>query len=67
MLGVGLHFARRAGRSVADYFVSGGNSHGGSSVLSAVAYLFGCRAGAGSNHADFQGGLLGNGICGFLM
>ena len=62
MLGVGLHFARRAGRSVADYFVSGRDMPWWIIGLSAVATYSDAGLAPAVTMLTFQGGLLGNGI-----
>jgi SSS family transporter len=62
MLGVGLHFARRAGRSVADYFVSGRDMPWWIIGLSAVATYSDAGLAPAVTMLTFQGGLLGNAI-----
>jgi solute:Na+ symporter, SSS family len=62
MLGVGLHFARRASRSVADYFVSGRDMPWWIIGLSAVATYSDAGLAPAVTMLTFQGGLLGNGI-----
>ncbi len=62
MLGVGLHFGRRAGRSVADYFVSGRDMPWWIIGLSAVATYSDAGLAPAVTMLTFQGGLLGNGI-----
>jgi SSS family solute:Na+ symporter len=62
MLGVGLHFTRRAGRSVVDYFVSGRNLPWWVIGLSAVATYSDAGLAPAVTMLTYQGGLLGNAI-----
>ncbi len=62
MLGVGLYFTRRAGRSVADYFVSGRSLPWWVIGLSAVATYTDAGLAPAVTMLTFQGGLLGNAI-----
>jgi Na+/proline symporter len=62
MLGVGLYFARRAGRSVADYFISGRNLPWWIIALSAVATYTDAGLAPAVTMLTFQGGLLGNAV-----
>jgi len=62
MLAIGLYFSRRAGRSVADYFVSGRDMPWWIIGLSAVATYSDAGLAPSVTMLTFQGGLLGNGI-----
>ena len=62
MLGVGLYFARRAGRSVTDYFISGRNLPWWIIALSAVATYTDAGLAPAVTMLTFQGGLLGNAV-----
>src|SRR5689334_18672063 len=62
MLGVGLYFARRAGRSVAEYFISGRNLPWWIIALSAVATYTDAGLAPAVTMLTFQGGLLGNAV-----
>lgn len=62
MLGVGLYFARRAGRSVSDYFISGRNLPWWIIALSAVATYTDAGLAPAVTMLTFQGGLLGNAV-----
>lgn len=62
MLAVGLFFARRAGRSVADYFVSGRNLPWWVIALSAVATYTDAGLAPAVTMLTYQGGLLGNAV-----
>ncbi len=62
MLAVGLHFTRRAGRSVADYFVSGRNLPWWIIALSAVATYTDAGLAPAVTMLTYQGGLLGNAV-----
>jgi Na+/proline symporter len=62
MLGVGLCFARRAGRSVSDYFISGRNLPWWIIALSAVATYTDAGLAPAVTMLTFQGGLLGNAV-----
>ncbi|MGI8746407.1 MAG: sodium:solute symporter family transporter [Bryobacteraceae bacterium] len=62
MLSVGLFFARRAGRSVADYFISGRNLPWWIIALSAVATYTDAGLAPAVTMLTYQGGLLGNAI-----
>jgi SSS family solute:Na+ symporter len=62
MLGVGLYFARRASRSVADYFVSGRSLPWWVIALSAVATYTDAGLAPAVTMLTYQGGLLGNAI-----
>jgi Na+/proline symporter len=62
MLGVGLFFMRRAGRSVSDYFVSGRNLPWWIIALSAVATYTDAGLAPAVTMLTFQGGLLGNAV-----
>ena len=62
MLVVGLYFARRAGRSVADYFVSGRSLPWWVIALSAVATYTDAGLAPAVTMLTYQGGLLGNAI-----
>ena len=62
MLGVGLYFMRRAGRSVADYFVSGRDLPWWIIALSAVATYTDAGLAPAVTMLTYQGGLLGNAV-----
>lgn len=62
MLAVGLYFARRAGRSVADYFISGRNLPWWVIALSAVATYTDAGLAPAVTMLTYQGGLLGNAV-----
>ncbi|MES2221085.1 MAG: hypothetical protein V4587_08980 [Acidobacteriota bacterium] len=62
MLGVGMHFTKRAGRSVDDFFVSGRNLPWWIIALSAVATYTDAGLAPAVTMLTFQGGLLGNAI-----
>jgi SSS family transporter len=62
MLGVGLYFAGRASRSVADYFVSGRSLPWWVIALSAVATYTDAGLAPAVTMLTYQGGLLGNAI-----
>lgn len=62
MLAVGLYFTRRAGRSVADYFVSGRNLPWWIIALSAVATYTDAGLAPAVTMLTYQGGLLGNAV-----
>lgn len=62
MLGVGLYFARRASRSLADYFVSGRNLSWWLIALSAVATYTDAGLAPAVTMLTYQGGLLGNAV-----
>ena len=62
MLGVGLYFGKRAGRSVADYFVSGRDLPWWIIALSAVATYTDAGLAPAVTMLTFQGGLLGNAV-----
>jgi len=62
MLGLGLYFTRRAGRSVLDYFVSGRNLPWWVIGLSAVATYSDAGLAPAVTMLTYQGGLLGNAI-----
>ncbi|MDQ3687050.1 MAG: hypothetical protein M3430_15860 [Acidobacteriota bacterium] len=62
MLVVGLYFMRRAGRSVADYFVSGRDLPWWVIALSAVATYTDAGLAPAVTMLTYQGGLLGNAI-----
>lgn len=62
MLGVGMYFTKRAGRSVEDFFVSGRNLPWWIIALSAVATYTDAGLAPAVTMLTFQGGLLGNAI-----
>jgi SSS family solute:Na+ symporter len=62
MLVVGLYFMRRAGRSVADYFVSGRDLPWWVIALSAVATYTDAGLAPAVTMLTYQGGLLGNAV-----
>jgi len=62
MLAVGLYFVRRAGRSVADYFVSGRDLPWWIIALSAVATYTDAGLAPAVTMLMYQGGLLGNAV-----
>jgi len=62
MLVVGLYFMRRAGRSMADYFVSGRNMPWWIIALSAVATYTDAGLAPAVTMLTWQGGLLGNAV-----
>jgi solute:Na+ symporter, SSS family len=62
MLSVGLYFARRAGRSVTDYFISGRNLPWWIIALSAVATYTDAGLAPAVTMLTYQGGLLGNAV-----
>lgn len=62
MLVVGLYFARRAGRSVADYFVSGRSLPWWVIALSAVATYTDAGLAPAVTMLTYQAGLLGNAV-----
>jgi SSS family transporter len=62
MLVVGLYFARRASRSVADYFVSGRDLPWWVIALSAVATYTDAGLAPAVTMLTYQGGLLGNAV-----
>lgn len=62
MLVVGLYFARQAGRSVADYFVSGRNLPWWVIALSAVATYTDAGLAPAVTMLTYQNGLLGNAV-----
>lgn len=62
MLGVGMYFTKRAGRSVDDFFVSGRNLPWWIIALSAVATYTDAGLAPAVTMLTFQGGLLGNAI-----
>lgn len=62
MLGVGLYFTRKAGKSVTDYFVSGRNLPWWIIALSAVATYTDAGLAPAVTMLTFQGGLLGNAV-----
>jgi Na+/proline symporter len=62
MLVVGLYFARRGGRSVTDYFVSGRNLPWWVIALSAVATYTDAGLAPAVTMLTYQGGLLGNAV-----
>ena len=62
MLSVGLYFARRAGKSVADYFISGRNLPWWIIALSAVATYTDAGLAPAVTMLTYQGGLLGNAV-----
>lgn len=62
MLVVGLYFARRASRSVADYFVSGRDMPWWIIALSAVATYTDAGLAPAVTMLTYQGGLLGNAV-----
>lgn len=62
MLVVGLYFMRRAGRSIADYFVSGRNMPWWIIALSAVATYTDAGLAPAVTMLTYQGGLLGNAV-----
>lgn len=62
MISVGLYFTRRAGRSVADYFVSGRNLPWWVIALSAVATYTDAGLAPAATMLTYQGGLLGNAV-----
>ena len=62
MLVIGLYFMRRAGRSVADYFVSGRDMPWWIIALSAVATYTDAGLAPAVTMLTYQGGLLGNAV-----
>ncbi len=62
MLVIGLYFARRASRSVADYFVSGRDMPWWIIALSAVATYTDAGLAPAVTMLTYQGGLLGNAV-----
>jgi len=62
MLVIGLYFMRRAGRSMADYFVSGRNMPWWIIALSAVATYTDAGLAPAVTMLTYQGGLLGNAV-----
>lgn len=62
MLGVGLYFTRRAGRSVVDYFVSGRDLPWWVIALSAVATYTDAGLAPAVTMLTYQSGLLGNAV-----
>lgn len=62
MLTIGLYFMRRAGRSVADYFVSGRDMPWWIIALSAVATYTDAGLAPAVTMLTYQGGLLGNAV-----
>lgn len=62
MLAVGLYFSRRAGRTVADYFVSGRDLPWWVIALSAVATYTDAGLAPAVTMLTYQGGLLGNAV-----
>jgi SSS family solute:Na+ symporter len=62
MLVVGLYFMRRAGRSLADYFVSGRDLPWWVIALSAVATYTDAGLAPAVTMLTYQGGLLGNAV-----
>ncbi|MFB3905678.1 MAG: hypothetical protein ACE15E_19705 [Acidobacteriota bacterium] len=62
MLSVGLYFTRRAGRSMADYFVSGRSLPWWVIALSVVATYTDAGLAPAVTMLTFQGGLLGNAV-----
>src|SRR5262245_36822828 len=62
MLAVGLYFMRRAGRSVADYFISGRDLPWWIIALSAVATYTDAGLAPAVTMLVYQGGLLGNAV-----
>jgi SSS family transporter len=62
MLGVGLYFARRASRSVSDYFVSGRDLPWWVIALSAVATYTDAGLAPAVTMLTYQNGLLGNAV-----
>ena len=62
MLGVGLYFGRKGGRSVADYFVSGRSLPWWVIALSAVATYTDAGLAPAVTMLVYQGGLLGNAV-----
>jgi len=62
MLVVGLYFMRRAGRSIADYFISGRDLPWWVIALSAVATYTDAGLAPAVTMLTYQGGLLGNAV-----
>src|SRR5687768_13559730 len=62
MLVIGLYFMRRAGRSMADYFVSGRDMPWWIIALSAVATYTDAGLAPAVTMLTYQGGLLGNAV-----